>query len=115
MQVLAAYDVADKNLCRLYISDRKEGRKIPVINAFDDTTPPKLIYSADRIPMKSVHAVTAPMTGAWKVFTTSPKELSSASTLADFTRKTTQMLCVRDSIMATNALRNSISLKRPLR
>lgn len=63
MQVLAAYDVADKNLCPLYIPDMsegKEGMKIPVVNAFDDTAPPKLVYSPSRIPMKGVHINTDP-------------------------------------------------------
>lgn len=63
IQVLYAYDVIDKNICPLYIPDMsegKEGMKIPVINAFDDTRPPKLEYSAHRIPMKGVHINTDP-------------------------------------------------------
>jgi [histone H3]-N6,N6-dimethyl-lysine9 N-methyltransferase len=63
MQVLAAYDVADKTRCPLYIpdlSEGKEGMKIPVVNAFDDTAPPKLEYSASRIPMKNVNINTDP-------------------------------------------------------
>lgn len=63
IQVLHAYDVIDKNLCPLYIADMaegKEGMKIPVINAFDNTRPPDLVYSAARIPMKGVHINTDP-------------------------------------------------------
>ena len=63
IQVLHAYDVIDKNLCPLYMPDMsegKEGMKIPVINAFDDTRPPKLEYSAVRIPMNGVKINTDP-------------------------------------------------------
>lgn len=63
IQVLHAYDVIDKNDCPLYIPDMsegKEGMKIPVINAFDDTRPPKLEYSAHRIPMNGVKINTDP-------------------------------------------------------
>lgn len=63
IQVLYAYDVIDKKECPLYIPDMsegKEGMKIPVINAFDDTSPPKLEYSAVRIPMNGVNINTDP-------------------------------------------------------
>lgn len=63
MQVLNAYDVLDKAACPLYIADMsegKEGMKIPIINAFDDQRPPKLEYSAARIPMPGVNINTDP-------------------------------------------------------
>ncbi|CAG9797715.1 unnamed protein product [Chironomus riparius] len=62
IQVLASYHV-DKNTCPLFIddiTDGKEGMKVNCINAFDNQSPPPLIYSASRIPMNGVNINTDP-------------------------------------------------------
>lgn len=61
-QVLATYTV-QQNACGYYnddCTDKKEGMKIPVINAFDNAQPPPLEYSNKRIPMPGVNINTDP-------------------------------------------------------
>lgn len=62
VHVLALYRIEEKK-CGYYHPDCSEGKekmKIPVVNAFDDQTPPPLKYSANRIPMGGVHINTDP-------------------------------------------------------
>lgn len=61
-QVLATYTV-QQDQCGFYSDDcteKKEGMKIPVVNAFDDAEPPPLKYSNKRIPMPGVNINTDP-------------------------------------------------------
>lgn len=42
------------------MSEGKEGMKIPIVNAYDDTAPPNLVYSEKRIPQPGVNINTDP-------------------------------------------------------